>query len=305
MSKTLFFGLFLSLFSVNLPIYASSLSVDQIIAFNQRIQSVAPNRSSIYTDSCAPGENGLYNSAPRSYQNPNVPNQTLLTIDTLKTNQDISWGFRIENRMSPRVNPVGCARGAIEGLKCVTREYHFLYNCRARQNISLMILDRGTDKTDSSGSMFSELMFFPRVALPSARIVKYKNQDVIDVTLPTGESVWFDASTKEIVAGVLQEVETIDLNPNRHARKFSQLSYSGNGIVLRVNQRGELTRSQTVFGSAQGSKVKAVYGNRVCEFNRSEVFGQDFMYEFKFATDEEFYQFLSRKCGWPLQEMPR
>src|SRR5437667_1143287 len=63
--------------------------------------------------------------------------------------------------------------------------------------------------------MNSVMYFFPRTYVPAIR----KGGERVVVTLPTGEEIEFDSKTNEIVGGVFSE-EPVDLNPDKHARKF-------------------------------------------------------------------------------------
>ena len=102
--------------------------------------------------------------------------------------------------------------------------------------------------------LLSKFYFFPRVVVPHSELSA--NESQIIVTLPTNEKVYFDAKTKEIVGGVLEE-GPIDLSPSRFNRKFPNIKYTGSGIVLRVNARGRDPR----LGQFNNAKIGGHFGN--------------------------------------------
>lgn len=202
-------------------------------------------------------------------------------------------GFTLTNRLSPRVNPAGGG---------VRRSFKFIAPRSARQEMGVLIDEWGTSDesaSDSAWSMLTELVFFPREVLPSVRLGE--SGAVYEVTIPTGEKIIFDAKTKEIVGGVLEETSPIDRSENRYARKFAGLRYRGNGVMVRVDQRGESPRSALVWG--QKKTAVAVWHGKPCRLSPADIWHQDAdgsggvnLY----PSDAEFYVVLRRKCGWDL-----
>ncbi|MFI5345936.1 MAG: hypothetical protein ACHQ51_06135 [Elusimicrobiota bacterium] len=201
--------------------------------------------------------------------------------------------FTLRNSSSPRINPTG--RG-------VHRDYSFSAPENARQELGLFVyewasLDPGAD--DSASSMLSEILFFPRRVTPSVRLTP--DGASYEATLPTGETVLFEARTKEILGGVLTETAPIDTNQDRHARAFAALRYSGGGIMLRSDQRGDSPRSSVVWGQKKYATV--VWGAKTCRVSTADVWKQDASGAGSanlYPTDEGFYSMLGRKCGWTV-----
>jgi hypothetical protein len=196
--------------------------------------------------------------------------------------------LQLVNTRSDRVNPSGTGAGLWED--AVRRTFRFQAPGLGRQELLLYVLDETRPgEGDSKSSMHSELRFFPRRALP--RTTLSADGAKITVRLPTGEDVTFDSRTKEISGGVLSETFPIDTNPNRHARNFARFAYSGQGIVLRSNQRGESTRAAVVFGVAKKSTVTR--GARSCQVPNELLWEQgNREARFRFASDAEFFAFL-------------
>ena len=109
----------------------------------------------------------------------------------------------------------------------------------------------------------------------------------------------FDARTKEITGGVLAETAPIDTSADRFRRNFARLAYSGRGILLRSDQRGESTREAVVFGAAK--KAKATFGAKSCLIPNELLWEQGTREEqFRFPTDEGFFEFLRHQCRWEI-----
>lgn len=204
-------------------------------------------------------------------------------------------GFELKNSGSPRVNPVG---------RAVHRDWDFMAPGRARRELGLLVYewaspDAGAD--DSASSMLTELVFLPRRVVPALRPTP--DGAAYEVTLPTGETVVFDARTKEVAGGVLAETGPIDTNPDRHARRFAALRYSGSGVMIRSDQRGDTPRSSVVWG--QKKLATATWGAKTCRFSPAEVWKQDADgagSDGLYPTDAPFYAMLKRRCGWDLSD---
>jgi hypothetical protein len=196
------------------------------------------------------------------------------------------YGFSFENE---GVNPV-----VPEKPECIGcgpyREYRFLFRDRARQNMHMAVTDSPTDRI--SQRMGSRIYFFPRKNLPAIRLDA--DRGMVVVTLPTGETVDFDAKTKYVTGGALEEVAPVDRNPDRFARKFAQIVYRGSGTVVRVNKRGGDPGLKTV--------ATITRGDQTCSVDSKFLFNQDERsdVEFLFPTDEEFHEFLLKRCGFGL-----
>ncbi|MGE5304076.1 MAG: hypothetical protein ACM3TN_12245 [Alphaproteobacteria bacterium] len=206
-------------------------------------------------------------------------------------------GFEFSNRGGNRILP---NRYDIAKNLLFTRDFQFRFDDRARQDIHLAV----TDWAPSADRQFrlSELMntimhFFPRNYLPA--ITSLDGRYI--VTLPTGEQIQFDALTREIVGGVFSEAP-VDLTPNRAARKFPAVSYSGKGVVIRVNARGADPRLGTTATITTGSPADCPKGKKCdqCQVPSRELWSQSGAVRFKFPRDAEFDQYLRSRCGFGL-----
>lgn len=207
-------------------------------------------------------------------------------------------GFEFSNRGGNRILP---NRYDIDKNLLFTRDFQFRFDERARQDIHLAV----TDWAPSADRQFrlSELMnsimhFFPRHYLPA--ITSGDGKYV--VTLPTGEQIQFDALTHEIVGGVFSEAP-VDLTPNRAARRFPAVTYSGKGVLVRVNARGADPRLGTTATITTGSPAADCPKGKkcdVCQVPSKELWTQSGAVRFKFPTDAQFDQYLRTRCGFGL-----
>ena len=201
--------------------------------------------------------------------------------------------FTLKNTRSSRINPAGHG---------VHRDYSFSAPEGARQELELFVYEWGDADPggdDSAWSMLSEIVFLPRRALPAARFTP--DGAAVEATLPTGETVLFDATTKEILGGVLSETGPIDMNPDRHARRFAALRYAGRGVMIRSDQRGDSPRSAVVWG--QRKSATATWGAKTCRLSPADVWKQDASGAGGanlYPTDEAFFAMLRRRCGWEV-----
>jgi hypothetical protein len=172
---------------------------------------------------------------------------------------------------------------------------------RARQDITLMIMDSPNENT--SEVMVSSFYFFPRRVLPRIQWPAppadgpSSSSDVV-ITLPNEETFAIDPNTKEIRSGVLTETGPLDLNPSRFLRKFARIEYSGKGVMIRVNKRGEDPRLNT---TAEISK-RIGSQTQVCKVASKKLFRDDpkSNLAFLFPTDAEFNEFLKANCKFSL-----
>jgi hypothetical protein len=214
-------------------------------------------------------------------------------------------GFTLVNRGSETVNPRG-----LKGLGAL-RYYKFLYPDRALENIYLTVTDDvAVSGRYSHDNMIRELHFFPRLQLPS--VEKVDGGERLKVTLPTRETVEFDATTKEIVDGVLREAP-LDVNPNRHARHNPRLAYQGRNLMITVAQRGEAPRMAEVWGQTKYAQAyyPAKYA-KPCRVSPALIWDQqprqgdtDPKLTMLHPTDGSLFALLERECRWDLTELAR
>jgi hypothetical protein len=216
------------------------------------------------------------------------------------TPESFTDGFSVQN--------VGDNKIVQSSNKNSERVFHFDYLEQAKQNLSLEIDDSPNEYV--SHTMHSYFMFFPRKNLPLVEELT----GTINVTLPTGEKIIFQKESKEIVDGVFTE-GPVDVSPDRFKRQYPDLKYTGKGVLLRANARGQSPQ----LGQYENIKIDMDYGLRgsldVLIINGTT--GQkcrrpkaDFWepidvnpIEFKFPTDEEFDQYLKKNCGFGLPKL--
>ena len=221
--------------------------------------------------------------------------------------------FELENNGVNDIVPGGCTQDADEMNKCqTTREFEFEFQDQARQNMVLTITDLPSDKL--SHMMHAHFYLFPRKVVPHFYWSEDKSQ--IHVVLPTDEEVIFDAETKRIIGGVMEE-GPVDMGPSRHSRKFPLIRYKGKGIVLRINARGQDAR----LGNWNKTKISGDFGNigaegvmiykynsstdqpDVCYAKKSEFWPQEDLsvIPFKYPSDKDFAAYLKTKCNMELE----
>ena len=212
-------------------------------------------------------------------------------------------GFALQNVGSPTVNPVGLDKPGPR------REFAFLFADRARENIHLAINDDvKISGRFSHDNMFREWHFFPRHQLPTLRIDHA--EDLLEVTLPTGEPVYFDQRTKEVVGGALIE-SPVDFNRSRHRRRNPEIRYRGDYLAITVAQRGEAPRRAKVWGQAKYAEVHypARYA-KPCRLSPRHIWDQrpkrgdtDPTLHMLHQADTALFTAIERQCGWDLASL--
>lgn len=186
-------------------------------------------------------------------------------------------GFEFRN-----VGPNSIAGNPIDPSQKTERQWRFVSEDGSRRETYLWI-------TDDAGSgylsqlMDSVILIVPRKMKPSVTAVG----DELHVTLTTGEKVIYDKATRLVKGGVLSEGK-VDLNPDRFKRKFAPISYSGTGISIRVDKRGEDPR--LIPGNATVTQ-----NGKTCQVPARELWNTNA--DFRYADDRNLVNFLNRKCG--------
>lgn len=179
------------------------------------------------------------------------------------------------------------------------RRWTFQFLERARQNIRLYI-DDDTELTgrDSRDTMHTALYFFPRKQLPDFEIISSTG---LRVWLPTGET-FVVGRRGRVLGGVLEETGPMDRRPDRFTRDFAHIAYRGEGVMIRVDQRGAQPENGKPFGRHDANKsATATYRGRTCRLRPDELWTQRGLFDFKFPTDELLYSFLERRCRWQVR----
>ena len=217
----------------------------------------------------------------------------------------VGRGSRFPASASEEFNFVNVGSNKIIKDTSTSRTFNFEYPEHARQNIAMQVDDAPNDTI--SHTMHSIFMFFPRNQLPILEQLK----KTMEVTLPTGEKMIFDKDSKEIIGGVFQE-GPLDLASERTKRSYPDLKYTGRGVILRVNSRGqspqlgeyEKDNIDMDFGNKGSAEVLIINGTTGQKCRRPKIDFWDNLdvapIEFKFVTDEDFEIYLQNNCGFGL-----
>ncbi|MCC6544669.1 MAG: hypothetical protein IT392_09235 [Nitrospirae bacterium] len=173
------------------------------------------------------------------------------------------------------------------------------------QNIRMTISEQTMPAGKTSHTLMrTSIYFFPRKVLPTLSLIENDSGgNVLELELPTGERVCFDRETKEIIGGVLHEDAPMDTNPDRHKRRFAQITYSGDGVTIRVDQRGEAPEKAVVWGQKKTATI--TFGKKNCKLSPAQLWEQDLgWFDFLFPADAELYKFLRDSCDWNDLELP-
>lgn len=222
---------------------------------------------------------------------------------TIGYNDEGVVGFKLVNTGSPNTNPDGATVGS-------RRSHNYLFNEGARENIHLFIYDDvKVSGRDSHDSMNTEVYFFPRTYLPSMRFIQ--DNSAVQVTLPTGEAVLYNAETMEIIGGALSE-EPMDRSESRYTRNNPKVNYLGLGLTITIDQRGTSPREALVWGSIN-NRAEINYPSKYeepCDMSPASFFNQSPnpgetspSLNILFESDEDVYQVIEQECGWDLNEL--
>ncbi len=237
---------------------------------------------------------------------------TLVRVRASGAAEDSAWeyrqnshgkivGFEFSNRGG---NPILPQRYNIDKNLFFTRDFQFRFDDRARQDIHLAVTDwapSGDRQFRLSELMNSVMHFFPRSYVPA--IVNAGGRSI--VTLPTGEAVEFDARTHEILGGVFAEAP-VDLNPDKGARRFAGIQYTGKGLVVRADARGtdpRLGTTATIYTVAVAADCQGDSCKRQCRVPSRELWEQKGAVRFKYASDQEFDRYLIARCGFGIPRL--
>lgn len=252
--------------------------IKTVTTANKAIESVNP-------DDCVPEEAG----DPFDRDEPRDLN---FDYTFMKAGKDPAWddvfmkdkggdirenGFEFRN-----IGPNKIAGPAIDPNEKSQRTWTFTTEDNSRRETYLWITDN-----PGSGYLSDEMQtiitFIPRKMKPKIEA----SGDELHVTLTTGEKVILDKATKTVKGGIIKE-GPMDMNRNKHQRKFADLSYTGTGISIRVDKRAEDPR-------ISGGKAKIIQNGKSCEIPATDLWKSNS--DFKYADDKNLIIFLNQKCG--------
>jgi len=196
--------------------------------------------------------------------------------------------------------PNSIVKNPVAGQSYVSRSFEFEFEDQSRAGIQIFVIDSTNGFT--STTTYNQYLFFPRKYLPAIQRVN----DELHVTLPTGEKVIYDAETKQIKSGVLSENVLEELparagcdvrnKPCGRAAKPDPLTYSGEGVVMKLSASGNLP---------SGTKGMATLkkGDKTCRLPIADYWvskNDNFVFNPKYATDSAFDEVLKKKCGFSM-----
>lgn len=170
-----------------------------------------------------------------------------------------------------------------------TRDWAFFTEGKARQDLGFSITDYTGENVSDSQS--THIMVFPRKFLPHVKEVG----DRQIVTLPTGETVIFDAKTKTVIGGALSEEGPMTAGTKKSSAP--NVKYTGSGVMVRVDGKTVEPRQQ------RNAKVTITKGNQSCRVPLKDLWpnqSDNSAPHFKYPTDEGFNTYLQSKCGFGL-----
>lgn len=256
------------------------ISIEQTPVYNQ-IKRDRP---------CAGSERSVYPGIYVDFKYMKIEDGMPCFGDQEAKQEKLLYGFVLINQGSQRINPLGYENDT-------ERSFKFNYLEKSRQQIHLVIEENANPMGRiSHWHMLSSFYFVPRKILPYLK--KNEEAGTITVYLPTKETVTFDLKTKEIISGVLKETYPMDDAENRHKRKFPGIEYSGEGYIIRANQRGSMPEADMVWGVKKFATISK--NGKTCRVRAHQLWdqtgGEASRLLFKFPTDEEFYQFVAENC---------
>lgn len=181
----------------------------------------------------------------------------------------------------------------------VSRQFRFQFEDFARSDLGLLLID--SPDAEESHVHYAMYMFFPRTVIPAVRL----ENDLLVVTLPTNEEVFFDPKTKEIVGGVLEELP-MQIDTNGNAKK-PQLIYKGKGVMLSANRLHDYPVGDTYSAGRyrKATNVATVVNaqQKTCKIPVKDLWYTDYnkggsvYFNAQLATDSAVRKSLKSKCG--------
>ncbi|MFL5784897.1 MAG: hypothetical protein ACJ76H_09830 [Bacteriovoracaceae bacterium] len=128
----------------------------------------------------------------------------------------------------------------------------------------------------------SVIYLFPRTDLPDVKAIGNE----VELTLPTGEKVNFDAHTGAIHGGALIE-GPLDLNKNYQKRAVPNVNYIGDYVSVRLDHRFEEPEIAAETAHIQQK-------DKTCDLPRAKLFSKQGRLLTK--SDDEMLEVLNREC---------
>lgn len=161
----------------------------------------------------------------------------------------------------------------------ITRSFRANYPERARQDINFEITDNYNKGLKNRFT--SRYYLFPRNFIPAIEV----DEDNTRITLTNGEYVFMKTHNKEIISGPFKVMGPPSLND------FPKIEYKGRSIALRVDLENDRVdpRQDVTITHPNGD---------ICFKPLNRLFNYELRLIFKFATDDEFYEYLEDECDF-------
>lgn len=183
-------------------------------------------------------------------------------------------GFGVSN-----IGPNDIVTSEPTGFDFPSRDFEFITEDRSRQETYLWVTDyNGSGRvSDRYETIF---MFFPRENQPFIE----EMEEVLLITLPTGEPIAVDKKYKTITGGEMVE------GPLDYKGNFALLKYNGKGFVLRLDAKGADPRNVRMLRVQKN-------GLPDCQIETAKLWNQGSFPRFKYPRDEDVYKIVLDQCG--------
>lgn len=229
-----------------------------------------------------------------------LKNMKACSVNVIVDGDEIN-GFSFTNESENAINPRTAEFGS-------NREFNFRFDQRNKQDMHLHITeDSGLTGRMSHDLLETMIVFVPRRVVPYIDMNTDQVNCGIKIVLPTDEYILFDAITKEIIGGVLEE-QPMDMTESRHHREFAGLNYTGNGIMIRADRRAgtpEHTYNVSYNVNERVRDAVVIHKGKECIVNKNMIWENtedpDETAYFMYSSDQEFLDtVINPICGWNL-----
>lgn len=187
---------------------------------------------------------------------------------------EVYRGFGISN-----TGPNDIVTSEPSGYDFPSRDFEFIMDDRSRQETYLWLTDyNGSGRI--SDRYETIMMFFPR----DNQLFVEELDEVLLVTLPTGEEVAFDKKYKTITGGAMVE------GPLNYKGGFPLVKYKGKGFVLRLDAKGADPRYARLLRVQKDNLPD-------CQIETGKFWTNESFPRFKYSRDEDVYQIIREQCG--------
>ncbi len=177
------------------------------------------------------------------------------------------------------------------------RDFEFNFEDLAQSDLSLLVWDIPTER-DSSGHLML-MTFIPRKVIPS---VKYESINKLIVTLPTNETVTYDAFSKEILSGVLTE-KPLQTDKNGNALR-PRIGYVGSGLVIIASRLANYPVGDEFVSKKPAKNLADIVYNQklICRIPVKNLWYTDYqkggqvLLKPEFSEDKPLISYIEKTC---------